>query len=80
MKKGFLVLLLIVVLVVPFIASAAELKFGLLPRLSEKEMVEGFTPLAKYLEKELGVIDGFVPTSDKEFSVMIEAGKAAGAY
>jgi len=25
-------------------------------------------------------IDGFVPTSDKEFAVMIEAAKAAGAY
>lgn len=25
-------------------------------------------------------IDGFVPTSDKEFGVMIEAAKAAGAY
>jgi len=25
-------------------------------------------------------IDGFVPTSDKEFSVVIEAAKAAGAY
>ncbi|MFN7094454.1 MAG: PhnD/SsuA/transferrin family substrate-binding protein, partial [Burkholderiales bacterium] len=25
-------------------------------------------------------IDGFVPTTDKEFAVMIEAAKAAGAY
>lgn len=77
MKKGFLVLLLIAVLVVPFVASAAELKFGLLPRLSEKEMVEGFTPLAKYLEKELGVkITLVIP---KDFDTWTKDAKA-GAY
>ncbi len=25
-------------------------------------------------------IDGFVPAADKDFNVMVEAGKAAGAY
>ncbi len=55
MKGKFLLVVLAVLLVLPYSAFAAELKFGLLPRLTEKEMVEGFTPLAKYLEKELGV-------------------------
>ncbi len=77
MKKGFVVLLLFAVLAVPFIASAAELKFGLLPRLSEKEMVDGFTPLAKYLEKELGAkITIVVP---KDFDTWTKDAKA-GAY
>jgi phosphonate transport system substrate-binding protein len=42
-------------LALPFGAIASELKFGILPRLAEKEMREGFTPLAEHLSKELGV-------------------------
>lgn len=77
MKKVFVVLLLLAVLAVPFIASAAELKFGLLPRLSEKEMIDGFTPLAKYLERELGVkVTLVVP---KDFDTWTKDAKA-GAY
>lgn len=77
MKKSFLVLLLLAVLAVPFTSFAAELKFGLLPRLTEKEMAEGFTPLAKYLEKELGVkVTLVIP---KDFDSWTKDAKA-GAY
>lgn len=77
MKKSFVVLLLLAVLVMPLAAFGAELKFGLLPRLTEKEMVEGFTPLAKYLEKELGVkVTLVVP---KDFETWTKDAKA-GAY
>lgn len=77
MKKSLLVLLLLAVLVVPFDSFAAELKFGLLPRLTEKEMVEGFTPLAKYLEKELGLkVTLVIP---KDFDTWTKDAKA-GVY
>lgn len=55
MGKKMLLLVLIALLALPFWAIASELKFGVLPRLTEKEMREGFTPLAEYLSKELGV-------------------------
>lgn len=55
MMKKFLLVLLVALLVIPASAFAADLKIGLLPRLTEKEMMEGFTPLANYLEKELGM-------------------------
>ncbi len=55
MSKKLLLIALVVLLVFPFNAIAKELKFGVLPRLTEKEMREGFTPLADYLSKELGV-------------------------
>ncbi len=77
MKKSLLVVLLLAVLAIPFTSFAAELKFGLLPRLTEKEMIEGFTPLAKYLEKELGVkVTLVVP---KDFETWTKDAKA-GAY
>lgn len=53
--KKVLLFLLVLLLALPFWAIASELKFGVLPRLTEKEMKEGFTPLAEYLSKELGV-------------------------
>lgn len=52
--KRLLFFVLFLVLVVPAIVSAAEIKLGLLPRLPEKELIDMFTPLAKYLEKETG--------------------------
>ena len=52
--KKFLFFVLALLLVVPAIVSAAEIKLGLLPRLPEKELIDMFTPLAKYLEKETG--------------------------
>lgn len=55
MGKKMLLVVLIALLALPFGAIAAELKFGVLPRLAEKEMRDGFTPLAEHLSKELGV-------------------------
>lgn len=55
MIKRVLISLLALLFLIPFMALARELKFGVLPRLTEKEMREGFTPLAEYLSKELGV-------------------------
>jgi phosphonate transport system substrate-binding protein len=43
-----------VFLLFPAVAWSADIKFGLLPRLPEKELVGMFNPLAKYLEKETG--------------------------
>lgn len=55
MGKRILLAILVLLLALPFGAIASELKFGILPRLTEKEMREGFTPLAEHLSKELGV-------------------------
>jgi len=75
--KRFLLFLMLATLSLPMTSFAAELKFGLLPRVSEKEMVEGFTPLASYLEKELGVkVTLVVP---KDFDTWTKEAKA-GAY
>lgn len=78
MKKLItLFLALFFIAVLPLISFAAELKLGLLPRLSEKEMIDGFTPLAQYLEKELGVkVKLIVP---KDFDTWTNEAKA-GAY
>ncbi|MCS7202836.1 MAG: phosphate/phosphite/phosphonate ABC transporter substrate-binding protein [Thermodesulfovibrio sp.] len=71
------ILVLVFITVVPIVAFATELKFGLLPRLTEKEMIEGFTPLAQYLEKELGVkVKLVIP---KDFDTWTAEAKA-GAY
>ncbi len=77
MKKILLVLSLVAFLSVPVFAAAADLKFGLLPRLDPKEMTESFTPLAKHLEKELGVkVEIVIP---KDFDTWTKDAKA-GAY
>lgn len=55
MCKKLLLVVLIALLTLPLSAVAADLKFGILPRLAEKEMRDGFTPLAGYLSKELGM-------------------------
>ncbi len=51
--KVVLAVTLLFVLLVPGIA-AAEIKLGLLPRLSAAELTEMFTPLANYLSQETG--------------------------
>ena len=55
MYKKMLLVVLVVLLALPVGAIASELRFGILPRLAEREMREGFTPLADYLSRELGV-------------------------
>lgn len=77
MRKSVVLFLLLALVLIPLSSFAAELKFGLLPRLAEKEMVEGFTPLVKHLEKELGVkVTLVVP---KDFDTWTKDAKA-GAY
>lgn len=53
--RRFLTIFLFLLLMVPATGVASEIKFGLLPRLPEKELLEMFTPLAQYLEKETGM-------------------------
>lgn len=68
-------LLAVVFLLLPFV-SFAEVKLGLLPRLPEQEMVEMFTPLAKYLEKEIGQkVTIVVPKNFDAFTKMAIAGE-----
>lgn len=77
MKKLSLFILVLCITLTPLLSMATELKLGLLPRLSEKEMIDGFTPLAQYLEKEVGVkVKLVVP---KDFDTWISEAKA-GAY
>ncbi|MEN2994903.1 MAG: phosphate/phosphite/phosphonate ABC transporter substrate-binding protein [Thermodesulfovibrio sp.] len=78
MKKSlFLAISLMILFLSPALSTATELKLGVLPRLTEKEMIEGFTPLAQYLEKELGVkVKLIVP---KDFDTWTKEAKA-GAY
>lgn len=54
----------------------ADMKLGLLPRLPESEMIEMFTPLAKYLEKETGQkVSLVVPKDFDTFTKMAVAGE-----
>ncbi len=77
MKKKALVFLILVMALLPGMSLASEIKFGLLPRLAEKEMLEGFTPLANYLEKEAGVkVTLVIP---KDFDTWTKDARA-GAY
>lgn len=75
--KRFTVCLLLAIVLLPVVSFAAELKFGLLPRLAEKEMKEGFDPLVKYLEKELG--EKVTLVIPKDFDTWTKDAKA-GAY
>lgn len=52
MKKPLLATV-VLLLCLPVMAFA-EIKLGLLPRFPEQEMIEMFSPLARYLEKETG--------------------------
>jgi phosphonate transport system substrate-binding protein len=81
MLKRFVLFLLLAIVLLPVTSFAAELKFGLLPRLSEKEMVEGFTPFAKHLEKELGVkVTLVVPKDSDTWTKEAKAGAYDIAY
>jgi phosphonate transport system substrate-binding protein len=63
--RMIMVVNLLAVLVVPGIAGA-EIKLGLLPRLSAMEMTTMFTPLANYLSKETGETVSLVIPKDFE--------------
>lgn len=51
-KTVFIVFTLVLFVALPVTGAASEVKLGLLPRLAEKELLEMFTPLARYLERE----------------------------
>ncbi len=74
MKKTIFLLLLFFLLS-PAMAFS-EVRLGLLPRLPEQEMIEMFTPLAKYLEKEIGQkVTIVVPKDFDTFTKMAIAGE-----
>ncbi len=53
--KRLLCVVMFLLLIMPAMGMASEIKFGLLPRLPEKQLREMFTPLVKYLGKETGM-------------------------
>ena len=58
------------------IAAGAEIKLGLLPRLSAMEMHTMFTPLAEYLSKETGEkVSLVIPKDFEAFKDAISAGQ-----
>jgi phosphonate transport system substrate-binding protein len=74
MKKT--VMLFVMIFLFLPIVSFADIKLGLLPRFPEQEMVEMFTPLAKYLEKEIGQkVTIVVPKDFDAFTKMAIAGE-----
>ncbi len=75
--RKVVVVLFLALLLIPMTLFGADLNFGLLPRLTEQEMIEGFTPLVQYLEKELGVKVKL--TIPKDFDTWTKDAKA-GAY
>jgi phosphonate transport system substrate-binding protein len=68
-----LLVMMVVACIVPGMASA-EIKFGVLPRLSPQEMMTMFGPLAEYLSKETG--DKVSLVIPKDFEAYKEAVKA----
>ncbi|MDH4164334.1 MAG: phosphate/phosphite/phosphonate ABC transporter substrate-binding protein [Nitrospirota bacterium] len=55
--------------------AAAEIKLGLLPRLSAMEMTAMFTPLAEYLSKETGEkVSLIVPKDFDAFKALVSSG------
>ncbi|MEK6698234.1 MAG: phosphate/phosphite/phosphonate ABC transporter substrate-binding protein [Nitrospirota bacterium] len=82
MKKGIKKIVVLGLLAVfaagcslPSIA-AAEIRFGILPRLSTMEMTSMFTPLADYLTKETGEkVSLVIPNDFDTFKSMAKAGQ-----
>jgi len=73
--KKTILLLALFFLLSPAMAFS-EIRLGLLPRLPEQEMIEMFTPLAKYLEKEIGQkVTIVVPKDFDAFTKMAIAGE-----
>jgi phosphonate transport system substrate-binding protein len=62
---------------VPFAGSAfAEIKFGILPRLSAVELTNMFSPLAEYLSKETGEkVSLVIPKDFDSFQELVKSGK-----
>ena len=61
--------------------ASAEIKFGLLPRLSAVEMTQMFGPLAEYLAKETGEkVVLVIPKDFDAFKNMVKAGQVDIAF
>jgi phosphonate transport system substrate-binding protein len=61
--------------------ASAEIKFGLLPRLSAVEMSQMFNPLAEYLAKETGEkVVLVIPKDFEAFKNMVKAGQVDIAF
>jgi phosphonate transport system substrate-binding protein len=59
------------------VPASAEIKFGILPRLSAVEMSQMFSPLADYLTKETGEkVTLVIPKDFEAFKNMVKAGQA----
>jgi phosphonate transport system substrate-binding protein len=59
------------------VPASAEIKFGILPRLSAVEMSQMFSPLADYLTKETGEkVTLVIPKDFDAFKNMVKAGQA----
>jgi phosphonate transport system substrate-binding protein len=66
---------LLLMLAIP-LAASAEIKLGLLPRLSAGEMNTMFTPLAEYLSKETGEkVSLVIPKDFEAFKAAVSAGE-----
>jgi phosphonate transport system substrate-binding protein len=62
-------------------AASAEIKFGILPRLSAVEMSQMFSPLADYLTKETGdKVALVIPKDFDAFKNMVKAGQVDIAF
>lgn len=73
--RSAVVLVLALGMLVPG-AAFAEIKLGLLPRLSATEMTTMFTPLAEYLSKEAGEkVSLVVPKDFEAFKAAVAAGQ-----
>jgi phosphonate transport system substrate-binding protein len=61
--------------------ASAEIKFGILPRLSAVEMSQMFSPLADYLTKETGEkVSLVIPKDFDAFKNMVKAGQVDIAF
>jgi phosphonate transport system substrate-binding protein len=61
--------------------ASAEIKFGILPRLSAVEMSQMFNPLAEYLAKETGEkVVLVIPKDFEAFKNMVKAGQVDIAF
>jgi len=70
-----LMLLMVVFCCMSGIASA-EIKFGILPRLSPQELSTMFTPLAEYLSKETGEkVSLVIPKDFEAYKAAVKAGQ-----
>src|SRR3990170_910548 len=77
MKKAFLgVVVFFAVVAGMAVSASAEIKFGVLPRLSAVEMHAMFSPLADYLSKEVGEkVTLVVPKDFDAYKAMVKDGQ-----